>query len=404
MSPLRIKSISNINNERYAIMKKIIQFLSKLRFWNFIFLFTVIAILSAESLAILQSYWFLGDFFVEEILIIVFNTAVIVAFVILSIIASLLQYLKYLQDEKEQLLSDLNQKSELFRSVIDENPDPVIVKTWDGKFILVNNACATLYGSTPDDMIGKDDGDYIPDQEQAEFFKRNVQDIMLEEKTQIVYEDSFDAKTGEKRHYKSIKIPYKSSKGERQILVIAHDITKQKEQQDKLDHMAHYDALTNLPNRVALAERIEQAMSQTIRREELIAIAYIDLDGFKEVNDTYGHIVGDSLLKVLSLKMTHLLRKGDTIARFGGDEFVALLLDLRNKEMVNSFINRLLESIAEPLKIDGFEVKVSASIGVTFYPQTKEMTSKQLIREADQAMYQAKISGKNKSVFFEELG
>ncbi|MCW8822008.1 MAG: sensor domain-containing diguanylate cyclase [Sulfurovum sp.] len=384
-------------------MEKIIQLLSKLELWHFVFLFTVLAIISAESLAILQSYWLLGDFFVEEILIIIFNTAAIVAFILLTIIASTLHYLRRLQEEKEELLSDLHQKSELLRSVIDENPDPVIVKNWDGKFILVNNACATLYGSTADDMIGKDDGDYISDQEQAEFFKRNIQEIMLEEKMQIVYEDSFDAKTGEKRHYKSIKIPYKSSKGERQILVVAHDITKQKEQQEKLDHMAHYDALTNLPNRVALTERIEQAMAQTMRREELIAIAYIDLDGFKEVNDTYGHTVGDSLLKVLSLKMTHLLRKGDTVARFGGDEFIAVLLDLNDKKMVNSFIKRFLETIEEPLKIDGFEVKVSASIGVTFYPQAKEMTSKQLIREADQAMYQAKISGKNRSVFFEEL-
>lgn len=384
-------------------MKKNIQFLSKLGFWRFIFLFTILAIISAESLAILQSYWLLGDFFVEEILIIVFNTAAIVAFVILTIIASLLQYLRYLQDEKEQLLSDLNQKTELLRSVIDENPDPVIVKNWDGKFILVNNACATLYGSIPDDMIGKDDGDYIPDQEQAEFFKRNVQEIMLEEKMRIVYEDSFDAKTGKKRHYKSIKIPYKNTKGERQILVVAHDITKQKEQQDKLDYMAHYDVLTNLPNRLALDERIELAMAQTIRRKELIAIAYIDLDGFKEINDTYGHTVGDSLLKVLALKMTHLLRKGDTVARVGGDEFIALLLDLKDKEMVNSFFNRFLEAIVEPLKIDGFEVSVSASIGVTFYPQAKEMTSEQLIREADQAMYQAKTLGKNRSVFFKEL-
>lgn len=384
-------------------MEKIIQFLSKLEFWRFVLLLTVLAVVSAESLAILQSYLLLGDFFVEEILIVIFSTAVIVAFGISTVIASSLQYLRHIQDEKEELLSELSQKSELLRSVIDENPDPVIVKNWDGKFILVNHACAALYGSTPDDMIGKDDGDYISDQEQAEFFKRNVQEIMLEEKTRIVYEDSFDAKTGEKRHYKSIKIPYKSSKGERQILVVAHDITKQKEQQEKLDHMAHYDLLTDLPNRVALIERIEQAMAQTIRRKELIAIAYIDLDGFKEVNDTYGHTVGDSLLKVLALKMTHLLRKGDTVARVGGDEFVAILLDLSDKKMVNSFIKRFLETVAEPLKIDGFEVKVSASIGVTFYPEDKEMTSEQLIKEADQAMYLAKISGKNRSAFFEEL-
>ncbi len=385
------------------MIEKIILFLSKLRFWHFIFLITLIAIISAELLAILQSYWLLGDLFVEEILIIMFNTAVIVAFILSMLVAFLVQYLKNLQNEKEKLVSNLHDKSELLSSIINENPDPVVLKNWDGKFILVNDACATLYGSTPDEMIGKDDGDYIPDQKQADFFKHNIQEIMLQGKTRVVYEDSFDVKTGEQRHYKSIKVPYKNEKDEPQILVVAHDITKQIELQQKLDHMAHHDALTDLPNRIALSERIEQAMAQTIRREELIAIVYIDLDGFKEVNDTYGHVVGDSLLKVLALKMTHLLRKGDIVARVGGDEFIALLIDLSEKEQVISFLNRFLETIAEPLKINGFEINISASIGVTYYPQDKEISSEQLIREADQAMYKAKTSGKNQFVFFEEL-
>ena len=138
------------------MIEKIILFLSKLRFWHFIFLITLIAIISAELLAILQSYWLLGDLFVEEILIIMFNTAVIVAFILSMLVAFLVQYLKNLQNEKEKLVSNLHDKSELLSSIINENPDPVVLKNWDGKFILVNDACATLYGSTPDEMIGKE--------------------------------------------------------------------------------------------------------------------------------------------------------------------------------------------------------------------------------------------------------
>lgn len=497
-------------------MSRLINFLNKLGFWPFIVTFTVLAVIISEILVVGQSYWLTGSFFNETLLTVGFITPAIDAFIVSFLIAFLIHNLRNLQKQLEK-------QHQLFRSVIDEIPDPVIVKNSKGKFVLVNQACANLYASTPDEMIGKDDGDYIQDKAQAEFFKKNVQEIMRKGEVTTVYEDSFDVKTGQRRNYKSFKKPYKNAQGETQILVIAHDITKrkhyeeklkllasvftyaregiiitdtnniivdvnkafleitgfsrdevlgknpnilksdrndehfyhtmwkylqehdfwrgeiwnrnkageeylenltistiydndkavqnyiaiftdittQKIQQDKLLNMAHYDTLTNLPNRVLFADRMNQAMAQALRRQQRIAIVYIDLDGFKLINDTHGHSTGDKLLILLAKRMSQLLREGDSISRLGGDEFVALLIDVPSKNSIISFLTRLLEVIAEPIHIEKLLLHVSASIGVTFYPQKEELDADQIIRQADQAMYQAKVSGKNRYYIFD---
>jgi diguanylate cyclase (GGDEF)-like protein len=184
----------------------------------------------------------------------------------------------------------------------------------------------------------------------------------------------------------------------------SRDITAIKEQQQQLEHNAHFDALTNLPNRVLLADRLRQAMLQAQRRNQLLAVAYLDLDGFKAVNDRYGHDVGDQLLIAVSSHMKQALREGDTLARIGGDEFVAMLTDLADTAACIPLLQRLLDAAATPMIIDGVEMKVSASVGVTVYPQPESIEGDLLLRQADQAMYQAKSLGKNRYHFFELNG
>lgn len=174
------------------------------------------------------------------------------------------------------------------------------------------------------------------------------------------------------------------------------DITPQKEQQRQLERLAHYDALTGLPNRVLLADRLHQAMAQTKRRGARLAVALIDLDGFKEVNDRHGHKAGDDLLMAIAERMRASLRDGDTVARIGGDEFVAVLADLEANHDCLPMIQRLLEATARPLKVAEHLLQVSGSIGFTFFPQAEEIEAEQLLRQADQAMYQAKVAGKNR--------
>jgi diguanylate cyclase (GGDEF)-like protein/PAS domain S-box-containing protein len=161
-----------------------------------------------------------------------------------------------------------------------------------------------------------------------------------------------------------------------------------------LENIAHYDALTHLPNRVLLADRMQQAMARTKRSDQSLAVAFLDLDGFKAINDKHGHAVGDQLLIHFAQRMKSTLREGDTMARIGGDEFVVVLTDLQHTSDCEPLLRRLLEAAAEPVMLDDLALEVSASIGVTIYPQDGS-DAEQLMRHADQAMYLAKQAGKN---------
>ncbi len=193
---------------------------------------------------------------------------------------------------------------------------------------------------------------------------------------------------------------WSSSQQPLRMIGIHTDITERKHTEKKLEHNAHYDLLTNLPNRVLLADRISQAIMQCHRRKQSLAVAFLDLDSFKEVNDTYGHNVGDELLIRLSHRMKEALREGDTLARIGGDEFIAVIVDLDNIEESKPVLERLLMAASEAVTLDDDVMQVSASIGVTLYPQDG-VEPDQLMRRADQAMYLAKQGGKNRYHLFD---
>jgi diguanylate cyclase (GGDEF)-like protein/PAS domain S-box-containing protein len=186
-----------------------------------------------------------------------------------------------------------------------------------------------------------------------------------------------------------------------QYVALFSDITTLKEHQDQLEQMAHYDALTRLPNRLLLSDRLRQGMASAERRRLTLAVVYLDLDGFKTVNDQHGHEAGDQLLIALASRMKQGLREGDTLARIGGDEFVAVLIDLSDADDCVPLLNRLLGTAAQLVQVGDLNLQVSASIGVTFYPQEQSIDADQLLRQADQAMYQAKLSGKRRYHVFD---
>lgn len=172
------------------------------------------------------------------------------------------------------------------------------------------------------------------------------------------------------------------------------DVTSIKEQQQQLERIAHYDSLTRLPNRLLLVDRLRHAMVQSQRHGDSVAVVYLDLDGFKAVNDEYGHHVGDEMLIALTQRMKAALREGDTLARVGGDEFVAVLVDLKQFADCTPVLDRLLQAAADPVDAGGTALQVSASIGITLYPQDG-VEIDELMRHADEAMYRAKQSGRN---------
>ncbi len=178
------------------------------------------------------------------------------------------------------------------------------------------------------------------------------------------------------------------------------DISEIKDTQSKLEAMATTDVLTGLPNRALLADRLEQALAHARRLDQLLAIAFVDLDGFKAVNDHFGHHFGDRMLVEVAERFKDEARAGDTVARLGGDEFVLLLTDVAEMDEITTALRRILEEVSQPYLLDGQTAKIGASIGVTVFPYDSA-DPETLIRHADQAMYQAKSDGRGRIHLFD---
>ncbi len=183
-------------------------------------------------------------------------------------------------------------------------------------------------------------------------------------------------------------------------VAIFHDITELKRNEEKLEYQAYHDNLTGLPNRKLFHDRLRKSIASSDRKDARLAVMFIDLDNFKYVNDSLGHDTGDDLLKTVAQRLQCCCRKGDTVSRFGGDEFVILLKELcEGVQGVACIAERIIRSFSEPVSLKGHEVVTKASIGVTFYPDDGD-NIETLMKNADMAMYKAKEEGKNKYVFY----
>ncbi len=291
----------------------------------------------------------------------------------------------------------------LAASVFTHAREGIMITDAGGRIIDVNDTFTQITGYSRSEVTGRNPRILKSGLQDQEFFAAMWR--ALTEKGQWSGEVWNRRKSGEVFAEMLTIGAVRDAKGEtRQYVALFSDITTLKEHQAQLEHIAHYDRLTTLPNRVLLADRLQQAMAHAQRLGRPLAVAYIDLDGFKPINDRYGHDVGDQLLLTVATRMKHAMREGDTLARLGGDEFVAVLLDLADVTTSVPMLERLLGAAAQPVQIGDLLVQVSASLGVTFYPQAEDVEADQLLRHADQAMYQAKLAGKNRyHVFDAEL-
>lgn len=182
-------------------------------------------------------------------------------------------------------------------------------------------------------------------------------------------------------------------------IAISNEITDKKEQEERIRHLAYYDTLTGLPNRALFIDRLEHALERNKRHRQKLAVVFLDLDRFKVINDSYGHQMGDKLLRIVSNRIDSLLRSEDTLARLGGDEFVLILEDIRSQADVVSVVERMREDVALPVLVDHTEMFTSASIGISIFPDDG-VDAATLIKHADTAMYKSKEVGKNTYRFF----
>jgi diguanylate cyclase (GGDEF)-like protein/PAS domain S-box-containing protein len=287
----------------------------------------------------------------------------------------------------------------LAASVFAHAREGITITDADGRIVEVNKTFTDVTGYSREELLGRNSSLLKSDRQTPEFYVAMWNELLT--KGHWSGELWNQRKNGEVYAALLTISAVKDAADKTQSYVaLFTDITAIKEHARQLEHIAHYDPLTNLPNRVLLADRLEQGMVQTQRRGQLLAVAYLDLDGFKAVNDQYGHEVGDELLVAVAARMKTALREGDTLARIGGDEFAAVLLDLDAARDCEPVLNRLLHAAAERVTVAGKALQVSVSIGVTIFPQDAT-DAEHLMRHADQAMYLAKQSGRNRYHLFD---
>jgi diguanylate cyclase (GGDEF)-like protein/PAS domain S-box-containing protein len=191
-----------------------------------------------------------------------------------------------------------------------------------------------------------------------------------------------------------IGVPFEEA-GERRLLMFVEDVTDQKFHEEELAYMATHDALTGLPNRLLFNDRLQFSLAYVQRRRLKLAVLMLDLDRFKEVNDTLGHNVGDMLLRSVAVRLSSVLRKADTVGRLGGDEFILLLPDIIKADDAYTTANKILETFQKPFVFDGYQLDVTTSIGIAIYPDNGT-DAEELVKNADIAMYDAKRNGRNR--------
>ncbi|HEU4604267.1 MAG TPA: sensor domain-containing diguanylate cyclase [Steroidobacteraceae bacterium] len=265
----------------------------------------------------------------------------------------------------------------------------MIVRIADGRIAVVNHACCELWGYTRDEFEGRTSTELQLWIEPVQFIK-----TLTENRNSDSHELPIREKSGNRRDA-LVSVTMIQLAGCAHLLITAADITPQKRAQ-VMEHIAHHDTLTNLPNRLLLHSKLQEVASRIDSAGVLGALLFVDLDGFKRVNDTLGHAAGDELLRLVSARLQHDVRAEDMVARIGGDEFVVLLSNLRHLAEARGVGEMLLKKLNEPFTLPGYgQVSISASIGIR-YLRPGETDMEATICEADAALYQAKRAGKGR--------
>jgi diguanylate cyclase (GGDEF)-like protein/PAS domain S-box-containing protein len=286
----------------------------------------------------------------------------------------------------------------LAAKVFESKSEGIVITDAEGTILHVNEAFCQITGYSRDEVIGKNPRIMKSDRHDEEFYKQMWQDILTKGFWQG---EVWDRRKDGEIYPKWLSISaVKDDQGNlTHFVAIFSDLTAIKQTEEKLELLAHYDFLTGLPNRLLFNDRLRQTILRARRNQSRFGLIYLDLDGFKLINDSLGHIIGDQMLKVVGQRLKKIIRETDTIARLGGDEFGLIITDIEEPSILASIAQKIKETISEPFRIRGYELFITVSIGITIYPDDgrDEVT---LMQNADSAMYQAKSEGKNNYNFF----
>ena len=306
-----------------------------------------------------------------------------------------------LEEEREQMNNDLRESEERYRGLVDLSPDGIMMHS-GGKLIFANPSAARYLGfEQPDDVIGRPFMDFIhPDfrdavNERIRLLARRADGAPWREEKMI-------RPDGRVLEVEVAAVPA-LHKGMPAVQVMFRDIKERKLAARRLEHMALYDGLTELPNRTLFFDRLAQTLSLARRNSHLFAILYLDLDEFKQVNDTWGHDIGDLLLREAARRIQKQVRDSDTVARMGGDEFTVILTRVQQQDDPGIVAHKIVEALSEPFTLHGHTCQIAASIGISRYPVDGD-TAETLLKKADATMYQVKQNGKRGYRFASAMG
>lgn len=306
---------------------------------------------------------------------------------------------------------------EFLHHVINTIPDPIFVKNEQHQWIVLNEAYCRFIGYPNKLLIEKSDYDFFPKHE-ADVF-RQQDDLVFRTQKPQEHEEQFTNADGQTHQIATKRSLHKDSAGNLFLVGVIRDITQRKlmEEQlkrtaaelsrsykelklkeDHLRHLAYHDPLTGLSNRKFFAEQLCESLYWAQHNNLVLGLLFIDLDGFKQINDTLGHEAGDRLLMTIAGRLSNSLRASDTVSRLGGDEFTVILRAIPNVQIAAKIAAKILTSISNPVVLDGYAIRVSASIGISVYPYNSQ-DSETLMKQADAAMYRAKHQGKNRYEF-----
>ena len=291
-------------------------------------------------------------------------------------------------------------ETRLFGAVLRASPDPIYVLDPDGRFVYANKAAADLLGLPIEALIGR-----------CAFhlgfpfvleFQQNLQRVITRQSS-YRGELSHNFSSGEGECFEYELAPVLDEQGRTEAaLCITRDITERARAEEREWYKAHYDLLTGLPNRRLFLERLDQELKHAKRRIMPVAVLFLDLDGFKPINDSVGHEAGDRLLHCVAKRLIRCVRENDTAARLGGDEFTFILTGVKQRQDVERVAQSIINVLTLPFNIDGKQVHISVSIGAALFPQNASSPGA-LLRAADLAMYQSKGSATNRVSFYEGL-